>query len=253
MSKLNNIGGSEEVNDNLCQLVGEDLNDKEHSVEYNTATNAINRNKNAPYTYNKSLNLCEGGVDAHYDRIYKSIKKHLKKYSFEARNLEVEDIIQDVWVNIIETMDKKDFVNLEYIKKVIDHTILNILRRADLEGKYFLHKDDFEELADIKAYSLFLNNDIIHNLICFRELINEELLHIEDPLEAEYIETFLGNNTIPGFEEYAVNSSSKDNATDLLTAKKLGFDSNKRNQYVQIKKKAMETLNRALIKYYRAA
>jgi len=165
----------------------------------------------------------------------------------------MEDVIQDIWERIIVAMNKKDFVNLEYIKIVTDHTALNLLERLKIEEKYSLHKDDFEELAVKKSIYLFLHNDEVDNIICFNDLINKELLAIEDPLEVKYIETYLGNIMIPGFEDHAVVSSSKDGGIDLLTAKKLGFDSNKRNKYVQIKKKAKETLTRTLLKYFRAA
>jgi len=73
---------------------------------------------------------------------------------------------------------------------------------------------------------------------------------LTEPLVKAYLEIYLGNIGIPGFEEFAVKCTSGKSSLDFLTANKMGFSSNKLNQYVLIKKKGRKYLIAWLEDFY---
>lgn len=179
---------------------------------------------------------------------YKNIIAGFLKYNYKSYNddlyvanmhINSEDIKQQLILEIFNTLEKKKYVNLSYIKMLCEDRLKNIFKKYFDELEKSIMVDDYKK----KKNSLpciseeYLTIDVYANMV-----IEKAMLEINDPLEKKYLEIFAGNIGIMGYEEFAIHKSTKDVSDDCTIASKLGFDSPKKSKYCKVKKTVTKCL-----------
>lgn len=159
-------------------------------------------------------------------------------------NLNREDIKQQLLLEIFEVLEKKDTVNLSYIKMLCEDRLKNIFRRYYMEFEKSLTPEELQKEFDDKLDPF---DDPIAVEIYTKMVIEKTMLKINDPLEKKYLEIFAGNLNIKDFKQYAIQKKSKGLSDDKLIASELGFDNPKRARYCKVKKKVKEYLVEVLM------
>ena len=176
---------------------------------------------------------------------YKNNSK--QSYSVIANiNLNYDDVKQQLFFELLEVMEKITFVNLEYLKLLCKSRLKNILRRYYLEMATHAQGVVFEKL-DLECF--LSSSDMVFSEIVVRNVINDTLLLLDDPLEKKYLLLLVGNLGIAGYEEYSFLNPNKAESDDLCMAKLLGFESIFQRKYRKLKKTVNETLY-SVIKSY---
>ena len=123
--------------------------------------------------------------------------------------------------------------------------IKNIIRDYRTRQKHSLTIDDFE---DLEKNLVFQIEDHMTENIYTKMIIEETMLSLKDLLEIKYLRIFAGNLGIKGYEESAIQKSSKDVSDDTSVALELGFDNAKRSKYCKVKRNVKKHIAEVMIK-----
>jgi len=100
------------------------------------------------------------------------INCHCKKYNYIIIGKEErEDIIQDLWVRVMLSVNKKDTINSEYIKKITNSYLIDRLNR---EKELNDNLDRRKSVEDINVPSYIISNFSLEIHYLLESIINPE-------------------------------------------------------------------------------
>lgn len=182
-----------------------------------------------------------------YDKIDSAIKYSIKLYREKLYNVSQEDLVNDLWVSVLEALDKKkdvdpESLNFSYFVEICKNSIVDIIRKNVRKSAYqdmFVSVDGTEE--DSEDRSGLGRNENQYKLI--------ELLDFVDKFpkgskEREYLEWYLTKLNI---KDYGTEITDKPvNTSEGELAKHLGFPSASSSSYRTFR----SSMRKALADYF---